>query len=127
MPRQPRARRAAAHDIVGQKGIKVVHRVDLRRSGRGPIRPEQHKPSLHLAEHETRLFPHGIGAGLAVAHRALGIAGAALARFAAAGDDEARCGVFRFNREAEGVKRGLAWRVDLRTDIAARHRIASSA
>src|SRR5262245_7355297 len=71
-----------------------------------------------------RLFMHGLGTCLAVSHCTLGIACAPLARLAAAGDDEARHRVRRFNGEAERVKRRLGGRIDFRADIASRHGIA---
>src|SRR5262245_10703683 len=36
MPAEARARGTAPHDLVGEKRMQIVHRVDLRRRGRGP-------------------------------------------------------------------------------------------
>src|SRR5262245_15617963 len=128
MPGEACAGGAAPHDLVGEKWMQVLHRVDLARRGRGPVHAEQREPALHLAEHINGFLAHRFGAGLAVAHRALGVAAAALARFAAAGDNETWSvpwrSVLRSDREAEGVKRRLGGLIDLRADIAARHRVA---
>jgi hypothetical protein len=76
-----------------------------------------------IAQHILRLLAHGVGRALAAPHGALAVARAALARLAAARDDEA----FRRRRRRHGVRKGMERRLGRRRDlgahIAARHRI----
>src|SRR5438105_952980 len=65
VPGQPGARRAAAHDLVGEKRIEVAHGVDLRRRGVRPAETEYRKAALHLAEDVGRLLAHGLGTAFA--------------------------------------------------------------
>src|SRR6266511_1315033 len=51
MPGEPGARRPAPHDLVGQKRIKVMHGVDLRRRGISPAEAELGEAALQLAQH----------------------------------------------------------------------------
>src|SRR5262245_64184447 len=124
MPYQPGARRAPTYDCLGEERIEVVDRVDLRRRGCGPVRAEQREATFHFPQYKMRFFTHGLGTRLAMAHGSLGVACAALARLAAAGDDEARHRLRRFYGEAERVKRRLGGRTDFRAHIAARNGVA---
>src|SRR5262249_10112112 len=123
VPSEPGARGAAAYDLIAEERVEVVHRVDLGRGGVGPGEAENAEPALHLAQHILRLLAHGVGPLLAAPYRALTITRAALARLAAAGDDEALGRLCRLHGVREGVERRLGRRRNLGTHIAARHRI----
>jgi signal transduction histidine kinase len=123
VPGEARMRGAAAHDLVGQERIKIVHRIGLGGRGGGPILPEKLEAPLHLGEHEDRFLAHGVGAGLAPAHRALAVERAALTRFAAACHHEGRRLVLACHGEREGMEARLGGRADLGADVAARDRI----
>src|SRR6185295_3232960 len=119
VPCEPGAGGAAANDLVSEERVKIVHRVDLGRRGVAPAAAEEAEPPLHLAQHEDGLLAHRLGAGLAMADRALVVEGTALAGFTAAGDDEGRRRPLRRHREAEGVEAWLGRLSQLGTDIAA--------
>src|SRR6266508_1703551 len=55
MPGEPGARRPAPHDLLGQKRIKVVHGVDLRRGGIGPAEAELGEATQVYTVHD--LYP----------------------------------------------------------------------
>src|SRR3954468_6517043 len=114
MPGQPGARRAATDDLVGEKRVDVEDRIDLRRGDIAPAEAERTHAPLHLAEDEARLLAHAVGRVIVEPDDAVGIAGAALARLAAAGADKARGRVaVARHRVAEGVKYRRGRRVDL--------------
>src|SRR5262245_20909673 len=93
VPGQPGTRRAAAHDLVGEKRIEVAHGVDLRRRGVGPAKTEYRKAPLHLAHDVARLLAHGLGTGFAAPDGAFAVAAASLPRLGASRDHEARGGI----------------------------------
>src|SRR5215471_9336234 len=103
MPGQSRARGAAAHDLVGEKRMKVAYGVDLSCGGVGPSETEQAETPLHLGKHEARLLAHGIGAGLAAAYDVVGIGAASFGCLPASGDHEARPPLRGGHGEREGV------------------------
>src|SRR6185312_10406339 len=129
VPDQTALRRAAADDLAGEERVDVVDRIDLRRGDIRPAKAERTHAPLHLAEHKARLLAHALGRLVAEPDDALGVAGAALARLAAAGADKARFCVawariaVARHRIAEGVERRRGGRVDLGADIRARHRV----
>src|SRR5438477_5210200 len=90
MPGEARPRRPAVHDLVGEEGVEIVHRVDLGGGGMGPCEAEELQAALHLGEHENGFFPHRLRASLAPADGALAVAGAALPGLAAARYHEGR-------------------------------------
>jgi hypothetical protein len=55
MPGQPVLCRAASYDLVGEKRVEIVHRVDLRVRGVGPGLAEYGHALFHPAEYEERL------------------------------------------------------------------------
>src|SRR5262252_3502088 len=93
VPGQAGARRAAAHDLVGEERIEVAHGVDLRRRGVRPAETERRQPALHLAQDVGRLLAHGLGTTFAAADGAFAVASGPLARLGAARDHEARRGI----------------------------------
>src|SRR5262249_18515221 len=104
VPGQSGTRRAAAHDLVGEKRIEVAHGVDLRRRGVGPAETEYRKAPLHLPEDVARLLAHGLGTGFAAPDGAFSVASASLPRLGAARDHEARPGIGVGGGERERVK-----------------------
>src|SRR5262245_48115869 len=99
VPGQPRVRRPAPHDLIGEKWIEIVHGVDLRRRGIRPTETEHREPPLELAQYIAGLFAHRLRAGLAVANDPLAVACAALPSLGAACDHETRSGIPRSDRE----------------------------
>ena len=91
---------------LGQERMDVEDRIDL---GRGHVRPaeaERRHPLLHRPEHETCFLAHRLRRLVTAPNVAPFIAGAAIARFAASGGDEAaRRAVSVRHCVAEGVKR----------------------
>src|SRR6202048_3627909 len=120
MPRQTARDGSAADELVGHEEMDVKDRIDL---GCGHIRPaeaERRHTLLHRPEHETRFLAHRLRRLVAAPNDAPFIAGAALARFAAAGGDKAtRRAVFARHGVAEGEKRGRGGRGDFLADIRA--------
>src|SRR5262249_40313784 len=102
VPGQPGARRAAAHDLVGEERIEVAHGVDLRRRGVRPAETEPRQPALHLAENVAPLLAHGLGTTFAAPDGAFAVASAPFPRLGAARDHEARRGIGVGNGEREG-------------------------
>src|SRR5262245_4432306 len=125
VPGQTEARGTAGDDLVGQKWVEIVHGIDLASIGICPRETQKLEPPLHFAQHIARLFTHGIGAGLAVAHGAFAVERAALARFTTAGDHKAGRGRRGALGKGEGVKGRLRRCSNFRTDVAARHRIGA--
>src|SRR5947208_2217885 len=103
--------------------MDVVHGVGLYRCRLRPAEAELSKTALHLAGGEADFLPPRAGAEIAVTNDAVGVAGSATAGFGAARDHEGRRRARAGPRERERVKRRLGRRIDLGTDIAARHRI----
>src|SRR6266699_4808418 len=123
MPSQAGPRRPASHDLLGQERVKVMNGIDLGCRGVMPAKAERGQPPLHLAEHEARFLAQALRADVAARDDAVEIIVVAFRHFPAPGDDERRRRVGGYCREREGVERGLRRRIDLRADVAARHRV----
>ena len=123
VPGQAGARRAAAHDLVGEERMQVVHRVDLRGGRVGPAEAEQRQPPLHLAQHVARLFAHRVRRGFAEPHRVIAVLPLPSSASPLPATTKVGSGPLRRDREAERMERRLGRRVDLGAHIAARHRI----
>jgi len=85
VPGQPAFRSLPANDLIREKWVKVVHRIDL---GRGRVPPgcaEGAEAAFHFTEHEASLLPKAIRAYIATPHGALLVAALPLGGFAAAG------------------------------------------
>src|SRR5882762_10321966 len=110
MPDQPAGHGAARDELVGDDGVDVIDRVDLRRGDIAPAEAERAHAPLHRAEDVTRLVAHAVGGLVAEPDDALGIAAGAIGSLTAAGRDKAlprtRHGI------AEGVQRRLGRRID---------------
>ena len=123
MPGQARTRGAAANHRFGKDGMEIMHGVGLRRRRILPAETERAHALFHHADDVANLLRNALGAEVAVAHRALRVARVAFLRLAAARDHKARRRTLARPRKRKGVERRLGRRIDLRTDIAARHRI----
>src|SRR6202790_1277467 len=123
MPGQAGTSAAAAGQFICRPGVDIMHGVGLHRLGILPAIPEGAEAAFHRSDRGLHLFPHTIRAEIAGTHGPLRIIPAALPPFSAAGDDEARRLARAWPREGERVKRRLARGIDLRADIASRHRI----
>src|SRR3984957_21117880 len=85
--REARAGGAALDDLVEEERLQIADGVDLRSGDVAPADAEQREPRGDLVHDVVRLLLHGLGARLSEADDALAIAGIALARLSAAGDD----------------------------------------
>src|SRR5712671_3643764 len=106
--------------------MKVMDGVGLHGRGVLPAETKRSEAAFHCRDREADLFPQSVRTEVLVAHDTLGIAAAAAARFGAAGDHEGRRRALARAGERECIERRLGRRIDLRADIAARHRIDSA-
>src|SRR5450631_1541972 len=103
--------------------MKVPNGVGLHRRGILPAESERAETVFHFCDREPDFLLHAVRAEVAIAHDTLGIAAAAAARFGAAGDQEGWRLALARTGERKRVERRLGRRVDLRADVAARHRV----
>src|SRR5262249_53994327 len=99
VPSEASSRGAAAHNLLPEEGVEVVHGVDLGGRRVRPGAAELPQATLHLGQHEDCLLAHRFWAGLAVANGAFAVAGPAFSGFTTAGDDETRRAYLGGHRE----------------------------
>src|ERR1700758_4547371 len=91
-----------------------------------PTKTKSGEALLHCARGETDLVPDTVGRQITVTHDAFRIGARTFARLGSASDHETRRRRLARPGEGERIERRLGRRIDLRTDIAARHRVGGA-
>src|SRR5690606_19628458 len=122
-PGEAVAQHAAASELLGEEGMNVVHRVELRARRVLPAGPEGAHAPLHLVEHPARLFAQPLRAHVAAADDVVAVVALALGNFGAARDYEGARGARAGHGIRERIEARLGGRIDRRADVAARDRV----
>src|SRR5882757_2170748 len=123
MPSQTIAKHTAFSKLAFQQRIHVLHRIELHRRRLAPVAGERTHAAFHFVQYPLGLFQHAGRAGVAEPDDIIAVVRLAFHGLAAAGDHERRRPIWRDSRERKSVKARLGWRIELRTDVAASHRI----